>query len=292
MDQPLKIVTGLVVASALIFAHMPEAMAQTTNADFQQAVAAYQQAPDPSGAETVIKLAVAMGQLPPVPEEARKHNIKGGALSKEAKSPEEFIQVRDEFAQAARLAPWWPDARLNLALALESVGDYPSAMANLKLYQLFKLSDADARSVQDKIYVLEAKQEKAAKESSPEVVAAKKESDYAEWLKKLDGARYTGQSNLGNDLTWDNELVIRGNILTWRKRTTYACPNCVLDVPLGQWYDLAQYGGRMQIVGREAKRVMPPLPNPNDIFTISEDGSSITQVVQTTNGGTFTFYRQ
>ena len=266
--------------------------AQSSDEAFQQAVTEYQKSPSVDGADKVIKLAAAMEKLPPVPEEARKHNIKGGALSKDAKSPEDFIQARDEFAQAARLAPWYPDARLNLALALESVGDYPSAMANLKLYQLFKLSDPDARSVQDKIYVLEAKQEKAAKESSPEVVAAKKESDYAEWLKKLDGARYTGQSNLGNDLTWDNELVIRGNILTWRKRTTYACPNCVLDVPLGQWYDLAQYGGRMQIVGREAKRVMPPLPNPNDIFTISEDGSSITQVVQTTNGGTFTFYRQ
>ena len=266
--------------------------AQSSDEAFQQAVTEYQKSPSVDGADKVIKLAAAMEKLPPVPEEARKHNIKGGALSKDAKSPEDFIQARDEFAQATRLAPWYPDARLNLALALESVGDYPSAMANLKLYQLFKLSDADARSVQDKIYVLEAKQEKAAKESSPEVVAAKKESDYAEWLKKLDGARYTGQSNLGNDLTWDNELVIRGNILTWRKRTTYACPNCVLDVPLGQWYDLAQYGGRMQIVGREAKRVMPPLPNPNDIFTISEDGSSITQVVQTTNGGTFTFYRQ
>ncbi len=292
MTYPLKIAAGLFVTGVLVCVLMPQARAQTTNVDFQQALTEYQKSPSVEGADKVIKLALALDQLPTVPEEARKHFVKGAALFKEAKSLADFTQVRDEFAQAARLAPWWPDARYNLALALESSGDYPSAMANLKLYQLFKLPDTDARVVQDKIYVLEAKQEKAAKESNPEVVAAKKESNYAEWLKKLDGARYTGQSNLGNDLTWDNELVIRGNILTWRQRTTYACSNCVLDFPLGQWYDLAQYGGRMQIVGREAKRFIPPLPNPNDIFTISEDGSSITQVSQTKNGGTFTFYRQ
>jgi hypothetical protein len=48
----------------------------------------------------------------------------------------------------------------------------------------------------------------------------------------------------------------------------------------------------MQIVGRQAKRILPGGGYVNDIFTISEDGKSITQVSQTVNGGSFTFYRQ
>jgi len=266
--------------------------AQSSDEAFQQAVADYQKSPSADGAGKVIKLAVAMDKLPSVPEEARKHFVKGAALFKEAKSPADFSQVLDEFKQAVHFAPWWPEARYNQALACESAGEYASAVENLKLYLLFKLPDAEARSVQDKIYVLEAKQEKAAKESSPEVVAAKKEISYAEWLRKLDGARYTGPSNLRNDITWDNELVVRGTVLTWRQRITYYCPNCVRDVPLGQWYDMAEWGGRMPIVGREAKRFIGGLNILNDIFTISEDGNSITQVVQVGNGGAFTFYRQ
>jgi ankyrin repeat protein len=43
---------------------------------------------------------------------------------------------------------------------LEAAGDYDNAILNVKLYLLFKLSDADARAAHDKIYALEARQEK------------------------------------------------------------------------------------------------------------------------------------
>jgi len=112
------------------------AVAQPTDADFQQAVAAYQQSPSNAKAAQIIKLAAAMDQLPPIPEEARKHFVRGAALFKDAKSPDDFKQVIDEFMQATRLAPWWPEARYNLALAFEAAGEYAWAIDKLKLYQL------------------------------------------------------------------------------------------------------------------------------------------------------------
>jgi len=52
----------------------------------------------------------------------------------------------------------------------------------------------------------------------------------------------------------------------------------------------------MQIVERQAKCIDEVAPASwsvvSDIFTISEDGKSITHAQQATNGGTFTYYRQ
>jgi len=92
-----------------------------------------------------------------IPEDARKHFIMGATLFKGAKSTADFGEAEREFKQATRLASQWPDARYNLALAKEAAGDYSGAMADLKVYQQFKLSESDARTVQDKIYALEAK---------------------------------------------------------------------------------------------------------------------------------------
>ena len=270
MIHPLKIVAGLFVASALIFAHMPEAMAQTTNADFQQAVADYQKSPSVDGADKVIKLAVAMGQLPAVPEEARKHFVKGAALFKDAKSLADFIQVRDEFAQAARLAPWWPDARYNLALALESSGDYPSAMANLKLYQLFKLPDAEARAVQDKIYGLEAKQEKAAKESSPEAVAIKKAREQEDFLKRINGARYVCHYP-GPVEDIDFTIDVLGDTLTGGQvKTRSTDPS---ETKVGIWEKTAD---TYKIDGRSLQCFMQGNVVRGQTGIITDDGSTIT----------------
>jgi hypothetical protein len=110
----------------------------------------------------------------PIPEEARRHFIMGTTLFKEAKSANDFAQVENQFNQAADLAPQWPDARYNLALAKEAAGDLSGAMADLMLYQEFKLSDTAARAVQDKIYVIEAMQQKADDEAnSPKAQLAK-----------------------------------------------------------------------------------------------------------------------
>ena len=157
---------------------------------------------------------------PSIPEEARKHFVMGTTLFKDAKTTDDFSQAEAEFKQATDLAPLWPEARYNLALTREAAGDYSGAMADLKRYQHFKLSDSEARTVQDKIYVLEAKQKKAstaaaakdaaakAKESNPAAVAAKKQNTFDELLKKIDGRRYIFQENGVTRF-----LEVKGNVL-------------------------------------------------------------------------------
>jgi tetratricopeptide (TPR) repeat protein len=98
----------------------------------------------------------------PIPEEARKHFIMGTTLFKDAKTADDYAQVESQFKQAVDLAPQWPDPRYNLALTKEAAGDYAGAIADLKIYLQFKLAEEDARKIQDKMYVLEAKQTKRA----------------------------------------------------------------------------------------------------------------------------------
>jgi hypothetical protein len=123
----------------------------------------------------------------PVPEEARRHFVMGTALFAEAKKAADFVEVESEFKLAAQLAPQWPDPRYNLALTEEAAGDFADAMADLKLYMQFKLSDADARKAQDKIYVLEAKQRKALEEANAEAEANKPAAQFARFVESLQG---------------------------------------------------------------------------------------------------------
>ena len=161
--------TAILVLS-FVFAAM--ANAQTTGTDFQQAVTAYQQSQNAETATSVIKMAAAMRQLPPIPEEAREHFVRGTALFKDVKSPDDYAQVIEEFKEAVRLAPWWPQARYNWALTYGASGIYGPAIDNLRLYLLFKLPEADARVAQDKIYELQARQEKAVKAKAEADAAA------------------------------------------------------------------------------------------------------------------------
>ncbi len=107
----------------------------------------------------------------PIPEEARKHFVMGATLFKDAKTPGDYALVESQFKQATDLAPQWPEARYDLALAKEAAGDYSGAMTDLKLYQQFKLSEAEARTVQDKIYMLDARQQKIASDVAAKAAA-------------------------------------------------------------------------------------------------------------------------
>jgi hypothetical protein len=134
----------------------PSAPAKYVSTDPNFGLASTNPSPSPSAA-----VAATQG-TPPAPEEARKHFAMGTTLFKDAKTAADFSQAESEFKQAAHLAPDWPDARYNLALAKEAAGDYSGAIADLTLYQQFTLSDSEARKVQDKIYALEAKEKQQA----------------------------------------------------------------------------------------------------------------------------------
>jgi hypothetical protein len=152
---------------------------------------------------------------PPIPEEARKHFVMGETMFKEAKNVDAFTQAVAEFTEAARLAPQWPDARYDLALAKEAAGNYSGAMADLKLYLQFKLSDAEARTAQDKIYAIEAKQKMAVDAANNPAVKQEK------FMRSLEGGVWKGNTlNLPSiqerrALEIHNGLLIR-KVLVWR----------------------------------------------------------------------------
>jgi tetratricopeptide (TPR) repeat protein len=280
MKKDINFLMCLVFLAAITL--MPVlAYAQSSDAVFQQAVADYQKSPSSDGADKVIKLAVAMEKLPPVPEEARKHFFKGAALFKDAKSPADFTQVLDEFKQVVRLAPWWPEARYNFALACESAGEYASAIANLKLYQLFKLPDAEARSIQDKIYVLEARQEKAAKESSPEALAQKQQDKAEAFFKSLNGARFVYYIPDPECYNLERLVQVQGNDFVITETATQVFDrNCTpsnmfLGVPL-ETVRVSFQECNKTIQGDDLVLVPPSKVFFYKSFTISGDGNRVT----------------
>ena len=204
----------------LIFVFICAVQAQT-NDTFQQAVNHYQQYNTHDTVKKVIKLTVAMKKLPPIPEEARRRFVRGCTLFKNAQSREDFTQVISEFYFAMYFAPWWPEARYNFALGCEAAGKYDDALEALHLYQMFKLSPAEARSVQDKIYELIVKQEKA-----------KEPGKYYRFIPYDNGTVLDTRTNLmwaaednGSDIDWQDAIRYcknyrGGGYTDWQMPTT------------------------------------------------------------------------
>ena len=170
----------------------------------KQYVAEWQKSPDDQALlEKLIKLAAALDPKPAIPEESRRHFVKAVTLQKEASKPSDYELASREYDAALILAPWWPEARFNLSVVEESQSEYARAIANLKLYILTNPTEADARSAQDRIYALEARQEKAEKDkaeqerqNSPEAIAArereKKEQEQRQFEERINGYRWRG----------------------------------------------------------------------------------------------------
>ena len=51
-----------------------------------------------------------------------------------------------------QIAPWWPQARFNRALILESLGEYDLAAEEMQRYLKLSPDAPNARAAQDKIY--------------------------------------------------------------------------------------------------------------------------------------------
>jgi tetratricopeptide (TPR) repeat protein len=175
------------------------------------------------------------GQTPaPIPEEARKHFVMGATLFKDAKTADDFSQVVSEFKLAADLAPQWPDARYNLGLAKEAVGDFLGAIADLKVYQQFKLSESEARKVQDKLYALEAKeQKKAVTDAANAQATAKAQADtetapQRNFIKKIQGDWSTD----GDSYSFSISPLENGSAKITFKEKTFDKARAVSDISI------------------------------------------------------------
>jgi tetratricopeptide (TPR) repeat protein len=204
---------------------------------------------------------------PTIPEEARRHFVIGATLFKDAKTPDDYAQVESQFKQAVDLAPQWPDARYNLALAKEAAGDYSGAMADLKLYLQFKLPDAEARTAQDKIYVIEAKAEEAPKKQA----AADAANAQAAKRDNFDGAVFVHDDPIdpihGYVEGEQTKMTIKGDEVTWfHKYTGVTAEGYQNGHREGEWFQIGTghlYGKRIQFE--------------RAYFAISLDGQSISR---------------
>jgi len=179
-----------------------------------------------------------MKPAPVVPKEAERFMVRGAAAVKSAKGANDFKDAAAEFEKATLSAPWLANAYYNLGVTQDKAGLYDTAIKNLKLYLLAAPNAPDASSVEKLVYEIEYRQEKTAKESSPEAVAAKKQSEYESWLKKLNGVRFVwnwGESKTKGYSTLEvqGNKLIEGSVTTWcdNAPTTWCGP-----APVGQWY--------------------------------------------------------
>lgn len=118
--------------------------------------------------EKIIKLALTLEPKPAVPEEARRHFVRGNTALKEARDSSDYDRAIARYNDALLLAPWWPEPYFNLAKALELRERYDDAIAALKLYLLAAPQAEDARAAQDMIYALEDKKERRARVADAE----------------------------------------------------------------------------------------------------------------------------
>ena len=83
-----------------------------------------------------------------LPEEANKYKVQAEGAVRD----KEFEDAADFYAEALKIAPWWPVGRFNRALVLGEAGDYELAKREMNYYLQLVPNAPNARAAQDKIY--------------------------------------------------------------------------------------------------------------------------------------------
>ncbi len=112
---------------------------------------------DNSTRRLIVKLAAQLKPAPAIQEEARRHFVEGSTIVKAGKNPAEQALAVQSFNEALKIAPWWPDAWYNLAVAQELAGQFDDAEKSFTLYILSNPGETEQREAQDRIYALSAK---------------------------------------------------------------------------------------------------------------------------------------
>lgn len=199
--------TGKIIIFVITFlALAASAYAQSPREQLTQMVAQLQKTPSDSALrEKIIKFAASIKPTPPIPEEARRHFVKAVTLQKEAKNVTDYEIVVSEYQSALSSAPWSGDAYYNLSVALEASARFSEAKSALQFYLMS--GPNDATSAQDRIYALEAKQEKADREKS------RYEWLLGEWrlndeLRAVGGELFSSTAAVSVQSTKEEEMII------------------------------------------------------------------------------------
>ena len=90
-----------------------------------------------------------------IPEEARRYMMRGVAAIEMAKTPADYILAAQEFEQARKLAPDYPDVYFNLGNVQSKLGDFASAIKSFQRYLELAPKSPDAAKVREEVYKLE-----------------------------------------------------------------------------------------------------------------------------------------
>jgi tetratricopeptide (TPR) repeat protein len=94
---------------------------------------------------------------PVVSAEAKEQAVLAQKGMTDARDERGFDRAIEECREAIRLAPWWAELYLDLALALERHGDYRNAAKSLELFQLARPGDSEAEKITAKVHELRSK---------------------------------------------------------------------------------------------------------------------------------------
>lgn len=111
---------------------------------------------DPAAEAEFSKVAAAYREAaakPDFPEGARRFRIQAEAALRD----KEFDEAADFYAEALKLAPWWPEGRFNRALVLGELKEYGAAIGEMKKYLALMPDAPNARAARDRIYEWEGK---------------------------------------------------------------------------------------------------------------------------------------
>jgi tetratricopeptide (TPR) repeat protein len=135
----------------------------------------------------VIGMLSSIGNALTVPEEARRHMVRGQTALEMAESSGEYEQAIKEFQEAARLAPTWPAPYYNLGLVQEKTGKLREAVASLNRYLQLAPNAPDADTVRTLVYKLEFKAENEIPDSEALDIFASL-SDVGKWKRTGEGS--------------------------------------------------------------------------------------------------------
>lgn len=272
-----KSISIILIAVAFLLSTCFTVKAETPEEALNQYISDLQRNPNDNALrEKIITLVEIMKPAPVVPEEARRHFIKAQVLQKEANDDKGYELAINAYNQALLIAPWWPEAYNNLGFVLELAGRFDEAISAFKLY--IATNPPDSRQAQDKIYAIEAKKEISAKESSPEVIAEKKKNEEDEFIKKLNGARYSENVQITDYIDFYDTLDIQGNRIVRGSINTFLSDDARALNPqerVGVWKRLNV--ADMTLHGRDFTWEQYCDYNPAT-GSISEDGNTITVI--------------
>jgi peptidylprolyl isomerase len=103
--------------------------------------------------DEVVRTYRAAAKKPVLPEDAHKFKVQAESAVRE----KQFDEAIGLYAQALKVAPWWPAGHFNRALLLAETDAYADAIAEMKRYLLLVPDASDARAAQDKVYEWERK---------------------------------------------------------------------------------------------------------------------------------------